>query len=179
MSLYNPCECNVRTLYKNDKWFIVRSGVKQDTVISPLLFITNIDEVTKFYKRGYRQIGEGNTMVHAGDIAVWSDNRRDIEEALLKWNDALINTGLKMNVEKADIVKVSRGEEEDLVLEIQASTVKNVEVKYLGSIFSAKRNNEQETTDRIFQYSISTRALYPLLKDAWEGGAGGRPGREA
>lgn len=54
---------------------------------------------------------------------------------LVRWNGALTDADLKVNVEKTEIMKICRGEEEDTVVEIQGRRVKNVEVKYLGSIF--------------------------------------------
>ena len=100
-----------------------------------------MDEVIKCYKRGYRQIGEGNTMKSTDDIDVWSDNRQNIVGTLLRWNEALTNAGLKINVVKSEILKVRRGEVEDFVVEIQGNKIKNV--KYLGSIFSSKGNNKK------------------------------------
>ena len=123
-----------------------------------------MNEVMRCFKEGYRQTGEGYTMVYADDTAVWSDDKQELEEALVRWNNVL--TVLKMSVEKTEIMKVCRGKEEDIVVEIQGRKVKNIEVKYLGSVFSSKVNNKQKITDRIMQYTKSTGALHPLLRDA-------------
>ena len=80
-----PMYC--KTVYQNDTWFSItwfsiESGVKQGSVISPLLFIAYMDEVTTRFNEGYVQRGEGDIMIYADDIAVWSDNRQGVVEAL-------------------------------------------------------------------------------------------------
>ena len=166
MSLYTPCLCNVRTGYKNEKWFTVDSGVKQGSVISPLLFIAYMDMVTKLFKAGYRQNGEWDIMIYADDIAMWSDNKKELEEAVARWDQVLTEAGLKMNAEKTEVMKVCRGEEGDILVDIGGKRLKNVkEVKYLGSVFSSEGNNKMEINDRIMQYTKATGALYPLIKD--------------
>ena len=37
-SMYIPCICKIRTCFENKKWFNVETGVKQGSVISPILF---------------------------------------------------------------------------------------------------------------------------------------------
>ena len=39
------------------------------------------------------------------DIAVWSDERPDLKDALIRWNELLMAVGLMMNVEKMEIIK--------------------------------------------------------------------------
>ena len=167
ISLYDPCLCTVRTGYQNETWFNIESGVKQGSVISPLLFIAYMNEVTARFKEGYEQRGEGDVMIYADDIAVWSDSRQGIVEALERWQIVLTEAGLKMNVAKTEIMKVSRDqEEEEVIVEISGNKIKNVtEVKYLGSVFSSQGNNKVEINDRIVQCTKTTGALYPILKD--------------
>ena len=167
MSLYKPCLSSVRTGYENDTWFSIDSGVKQGSVISPLLFIAYMDEVTARFNEGFTQRGEGDVMIYADDIAVWSENKQGVVEALERWDTVLTEAGLKMNVTKTEIMKVSRNqEEEEVIVEIRGNRIKNVsEVKYLGSVFSSHGNNKEEINDRIVQCTKATGALYPLPKD--------------
>ena len=75
MSLYDPCKCTVRTGYENNTWFEVRSGVKQGKILSPLHFIAHKDDVTRVFKRNYVSRGNGDVMLYADDIALWSDRK--------------------------------------------------------------------------------------------------------
>ena len=51
-SLYYPCECSVRTTQGTEKWFQVKTGVKQGSVLSPLLFIAYMETVIEDFKEG-------------------------------------------------------------------------------------------------------------------------------
>ena len=68
-STYEPCFNNVRTGYKNDQWFGVTTGVKQGSVLSPLLFIAYLDTVIKNFKERINITGD--IMIFADDIAFW------------------------------------------------------------------------------------------------------------
>ena len=124
MSLYEPCMCNIRTGYKNDKWFNVKSGVKQGSVISPLLFIAYMDEALRIFKVKFDERGKGDTMIYADDIALWSSNKEDIVKTVQIWDEVLTEIGLKMNVGKTEIMTVSRHLEEDIVIEIRGNSKK-------------------------------------------------------
>ena len=125
-----------------------------------------MDEALRRFKQKFHKRGEGDTMIYADDIALWSSDREDIINAVKIWDEVLTEMGMKMNVGKTEIMTVSRQQEGDIVIEIRGNRVRNVkEVKYLGSIFTSEGNNRQEITDRITQYTKSTGALYPLLKD--------------
>ncbi len=50
VSLYNPCICSVRTGDGERDWFEVKTGVKQGSVLSSLLFIAYIDRVIREFK---------------------------------------------------------------------------------------------------------------------------------
>lgn len=49
-NLYEVRINKVRNGYKNEKWFEMRAGVEQWSVLSPLLFISYLNKVIKNFK---------------------------------------------------------------------------------------------------------------------------------
>ena len=76
-----------------------------------------MDDVTRVFKRNYVSRGNGDVMLYADDIALWSDRKEDIGDALELWNRVLTEAGLYMNAEKTETMIVSRNREE-LVVEV-------------------------------------------------------------
>ena len=105
-STYEPCMNNVRTGFKNDKWFSVTTGVKQGSVLSPLLFVAYIDTVVRKFKETINVTGD--LMIFADDIAFWTYDREELETALLCLNNCLTEEGLKMNIEKTEIITITK-----------------------------------------------------------------------
>ena len=79
--------------------------------ISPLLFITHMEELMRCFKERYKQTGEGDTMalLYADDSAVWSNVRRGLEEPLVRLNSVLTDATLRMSVQERDNESVWRG----------------------------------------------------------------------
>ena len=53
-SLYKNNKYNVRTEYENKEWFEVKTGVKQGSVMSPILFITYLDVLIRKVRKMYK-----------------------------------------------------------------------------------------------------------------------------
>ena len=56
----------VRTGYENERWFHVTTGVKQGSVLSPLLFIAYMDTVIRKFRE--RINIPGHVMIFADDV---------------------------------------------------------------------------------------------------------------
>lgn len=166
-STYKPCKANVRTGYKNENWFHVTTGVKQGSVLSPLLFIAYMDTVIQRFKE--RINISGDVMIFADDIAFWTDNRDELEQALQVFNDCIIEAKLKMNIMKTEILSVNKGVCEPLNIQIQDTIIKNADsFNYLGCKFTNDGNkNKAEVNNRIAKYNKCAGALYPIMKDRY------------
>src|SRR5215469_16478052 len=116
--MYEISRCNVRTGFENDEWFEVRTDVRQGSVLSPLLFVAYLDVVIREVKE---EVGEldGDIMVYADDLACWSENEERLRRVVTCFGDKLVEFGMEMNVEKTEIMVVSREEEEEEELEIE------------------------------------------------------------
>ena len=166
-STYEPCINNVRTGYKNDKWFSVTTGVKQGSVLSPLLFIAYMDTVVKKFKETI--IISGDIMIFADDIAFWTYDKEELETALLCLNNCLTEAGLKMNTEKTEILTITKQPSVATNITIRDTVIKDTDTfKYLGCIFTDKGDkNREEIIERIKKYNKCSGALYPLMRDIY------------
>ena len=165
-STYENCECKVRTGFENKRWFKVRTGVKQGSVLSPILFIAYLDCVIKKVKDEVQDL-DGDIMAYADDLACWSQDREKLGEVIRGFAEKLKEAGLSINVEKTEVLIVGRGKErEEFVLEVEGEEVKMVErCKYLGGVFTREGGNLHEITSRMEKYGVVVRMLYPILAD--------------
>ena len=166
-STYKPCIANVRTGYENKNWFQVKTGVKQGSVLSPLLFIAYMDIVIKKFKE--RMHISGDVMIFADDVAFWTYDKEELERGLLIFNECLCEAGLKMNISKTEILTVSKNPNEQPHVEMRGTNIRNVETfKYLGCIFTDKGySNKAEITERITKYNRCASAVYPIITDRY------------
>ncbi len=79
--MYKVYKCNIWTGYKNNQWFDVKTGVKQRSVLSPLLFIAFLDIVIKRVKNKMGDL-KGDIMAYMGDLACWSEKENKLIEIL-------------------------------------------------------------------------------------------------
>lgn len=84
------------------------------------------------------------------------------------WNESLMAAGLTMNVEKTEVLRISRNDKDKINVIVQEKSVRNVyEVNYLRSLFSTEGTNKAEITDIIKRSSKNIYLLHPLLKTTY------------
>ena len=91
-SLYVNCESVIRTNRGTSKPFKVTSGVRQGCVLSPLLFITYIDSITKKAKL---QNENTNELLFADDQATIAYEETELQRHLTSRDIACKNNNLK------------------------------------------------------------------------------------
>lgn len=164
-SLYSVCECNVRTGCKNEKWFEVGAGVRQGSVLSPLLFIAYLDVVIRKVKEEFPNL-DGDIMGYADDLACWTWEEGVLRGLMESFARNLKEMGLEMNTEKTVIMRVGRADEGEVEILIEDVRLRNVEqFVYLGGVFTNKGGCVREVESRIEKYGKTVRALYPIMKD--------------
>ena len=70
-----------------EKWFGVKTGVRQGSVLSPLLFALYLGSCLK---RIFIRENREDTLVYADDAAVITSRTEDLQEAVNRWNDVLL-----------------------------------------------------------------------------------------
>ena len=162
-STYSPCVSKVNTDYRNDKWFEITSGVKQGSILSPLLFITYMDKIMK--RVNIHQDTPMKTLAYADDICHWETSKERLQAAAEMWNRVLKEAGLSMNKVKTEVMVFGRGEE---ILDIRLEDTilpQTKEFKYLGIKIKSTGGIQDEITERINKYSRQFHLLYPLFKE--------------
>lgn len=162
-STYKDCKCRVKS-YGESGWFNVETGVKQGSVLSPLLFITYMD----FCNRRVVRMGGGygaEVLGYADDIAIICDTEQRLQEVLNIWDNVFRENGMKISIGKTEVMAVARVEEEMRVT-LGGQVLKQVDrFKYLGVMFEAGGGMKIELDQRIAKYNANVSLLYPLLRD--------------
>ena len=88
--------------------FEVKIGLRQGSVLSPLLFIAVLDLISRktVVKDAMKKL------LYADDLALVTNGKQELQETLEEWN------GLKINVEKTEVLHIGiQREELDIELE--------------------------------------------------------------
>jgi exonuclease III len=162
ISLYENTQNRVATGNDAETWFETNAGVRQGSVLSPLLFIMYLDLVIKEVAVDQRTT---DILAYADDIAQLADTEEMLQRRLLIWDKTFEKYGLKLNYKKTELVVLCRSN-------VQVSiTLKNQVIKqtstfqYLGSTISENGLIDIEINKRITKYSQNVGLMYRLLKD--------------
>ena len=98
-AIYNTYEnirARVKTNNENEDWFEIQSGVRQGSVLSPLLFILFMDKCMREQDRDENKITD---LVYADDHAIITKTLEDLQHRIAIWNDISSNA-MKISKEK-------------------------------------------------------------------------------
>ena len=70
------------------KWFYTKSGVRQSSILSPLLFILYMDLVIKEVHGIYDDNDKQFMLAYADDIAQTAATKEELEKCMTTWNTA-------------------------------------------------------------------------------------------
>jgi calcineurin-like phosphoesterase family protein len=162
-STYMTSQSRVTTNVGAGEWFKTESGVRQGSILSPLLFIMYMDLVIR--KVSELNSDEGMILAYADDIAQTATSEQQLQKQMNNWCLVFKEFKLKLNVQKTEVLLVSRIPRKVNIV-VENSELKQTErFKYLGSIVSDNARREEEIYTRISNYSKHVGLLYPLLKD--------------
>ena len=121
-------------------------GLHQGSALSPFLFITVMDEVSKTARR--EDLWE---LLFADDLAIIAKSERELQERVSAWQACLERHGLRVNAGKTEVLVCSKdGEAEVTVKDVRNTALKQVKTfKYLGSVIQEKGGCQEEVKARV------------------------------
>lgn len=151
-AMYKKCASSVKTKIGQTNWFSVETGLRQGSVLSPILFVIVMDEIHKSVKR---KMGskETNALLFADDIVIWGEDEMEVQEQVNVWNQEIEKYGMKISVGKSKTVVVTRDKREGRGnIKVNGQPLEVVKsFKYLGSILSEDGTIKEEIGKRIQQ----------------------------
>lgn len=138
--------------------FRMEKGMKQGDSLSPLLFITFMDQIIKQCRRRTRRYKFGNwklrpiylqSLIYADDIVLINNNVEDLQNAVIEWASTLEERGMAVNISKSKIMKIG-GEKVNFEIKWKDQTLEQVNsYKYLGTIINDDGKLDEEINNRI------------------------------
>ena len=100
MAMYEGAQTVVRTLEgDNSKAFNVKVGLHQGSVLSPLLFVTVMEMISRELRAGLPL-----ELLYADDLILMAENEESLRDKIVKWKSGLEAKGLKMNTGKTKVM---------------------------------------------------------------------------
>ena len=95
--------------------FEVKIGLRQGSELSPLLFIAVLDLIGR-----KTVVKEAMTkLLHADDLALVANGKQELQETMEEWNGLFIKHGLKLNLEKTEVLHIASHQREELDIELE------------------------------------------------------------
>ena len=94
--------------------FEVKIGLRQGSVLSPLLFVAVLDLISrkKVVKDALKKL------LYADDLVLVANGKQELQETLYEWDGLFTRHGLKISVEKTEVLHIGHQREElDIELE--------------------------------------------------------------
>uniref|UniRef100_A0A8C6W0Z1 Reverse transcriptase domain-containing protein n=1 Tax=Nothobranchius furzeri TaxID=105023 RepID=A0A8C6W0Z1_NOTFU len=162
-SLYDRCQSLVRIAGSKSGSFPVRVGLCQDCPLSPILFITFMDRISR-HSQGVEGICFGGlrirSLLFADHVVLLASSERDLQLLLERFAAECEAAGMRINSSKSETMVLIRKSVEFL-LRVRDEVLPQVEeFKYLGVLFTSEGKLEREINRRIGAASAVMRALY-------------------
>ena len=127
------------------KEFQVNIGLRQGSALSPLLFVLVMELISRKISTTYVL----KKIMYADDLVIVAEPRDELQGALEEWNEMFKKHGLKMNLDKTEVMWVGK-QREELNIRLEGKDVKQVEnCMYLGGNISENGRVEVDVRCRM------------------------------
>ena len=118
----------------------INIGMRQGSVLSPLLFIAVMDLISR--KTMMKDAME--ELRYAGDLALMANGRHELQETVDEWNGLFTRHDLKINIEKTEVLHIYH-QREELDIELAGKKVTQGDsFVYLGGAACGYGKTERE-----------------------------------
>lgn len=167
-ALYSDAKCSVLHNGAVSEEFDVKNGVRQGCVLSPLLFITVLDETLReaattsngIWWNPTRKLGD---LDFADDIALLTNTQADLQKMTDNLSAAAQRRGLRINISKTKALRINTTNTKPI--QIGTHNIEDVaEFCYLGSVMAKGGGTKQDIASRI----AKARSAYGQLHNTWK-----------
>ena len=170
-SMYKTTSNQIRSQNKLSEKFYTNEGVRQGSGLSPLLFLSAIDEVVKRCKHEFKKYYVGyynlrpinaEICLFADDVALMADSEEKLQYNLEVWSRTATQQGLNINTTKTQVMKISIGEESSngMSITVDGRSLKEAkQYKYLGVVLNDRGTYENEMNSR---FEAANRVFYMI-----------------
>ena len=156
------CTSKVNTQKWGGKWFDTKSGVRQCSILSPLLFILYMDLVIKEV-HGINDNDEQFILAYADNIAQIVATKEKHENCMTTWNTVFTMHQLTLNLMNTEAMVINRTPSQ-VRITLHDIAIKQVKhFKHFGC--NVNTNGTIEEDRRIAKCSQNVGMMYRLLKD--------------
>ena len=139
----------------------VKIGLRQGSVLSPLLFTAVLD----LSSRKTVMKDAMKKLLYADDLALVANVKQELQESLDEWNGLFTRHGLKINLEKTEVLHIGH-QREGLDIELEGKTLTQRDMfVYLGGTMCGDGKTEGEVRRRAQAEANAWRAVEWVVAD--------------
>ena len=141
--------------------FPVNTGLRQGSALSPLLFIM----VMEIISRTINTKDILRKMMHADDLAIIAESKQDLQEVLEEWKGVFEKHGLKMSLEKTEVMWIGH-QREELNIRLDGKEIKQVDgFVHLGGKVTEDEHSAAEVRRRTQAGANAWRKVEGVMLD--------------